>query len=109
GNTDGAGGGVTGPTGPSGGVTGPTGATGASGFDDTDTGTPDVPILGVDAEQGTQNSARYQVLIGLDKPSSPANWGHLLGSQIQISTDSTFAAFPTGKSLNKPYSHIPPF
>lgn len=75
----------------------------------TDVAVPTVPVLGILRNLASFNANEYSWMVGIDRPGGASNWGNISETELQISTDISFAAFPTGKSLNRTYTLKPPF
>jgi hypothetical protein len=75
----------------------------------SDTGVPDAPSIAIIVALGQGGDSKYEMLIGVDSPGSPANWDDITEIEIQVSTDNTFGTFPTDKSLDRQFATKPPF
>jgi hypothetical protein len=73
---------------------------GAGAPTNVDGAVPDAPVVGIVYNNATTNSSRYHILIGVDRPATPANWNFITSITVQVSTDPTFVTFPAGQSLN---------
>ncbi len=82
------------------GVGGTSGLASIGGQTGGDTALADAPLVAVVNNQADQSSSRYHMLVGIQNPGNPSNWNNIIGLDIQVSTDSTFATFPAGQSLN---------
>jgi len=69
---------------------------------------PVAPVVGVARSLAQLNQARYELTVGVDIPGSPTNWAGIISTQVEITTDNTFATFPASKSLNRTFSNVPP-